>query len=197
MLSIWDSYLFSGENMIKVDLVGINNNLKKIINNSKKYSENYYSYYMNVESSSDYWVGKYATKFYDFQLENKIINKKTIDNIKLFIDLMNLTFDKYSKVAKKNIKIELNKKDKIERKYGTINSYINDAIGELESVININVNAAISKASNASSSLEKSKERTLKIFDKVSDYEELLKQHIDNMDIHSIVPLDISPYMVR
>ena len=183
--------------MIKVDLGKINTNIKNLTKYKGSFSTNYNEYYRKTEYSSDYWVGKYATKFYDFQLGNKSTNQKMINNVDNFLEVVNYTYDKYSKIISKNIKIELDQERSIEEQYKKIISSVRDAIEYLNSLENIDAGSVISQLGWCNDELDKSKEKTLKMFKDVSESEEQIRIKANAIEVKKIVPLEIDSYMVN
>lgn len=183
--------------MINVDISKIYSNIKKMSKYKASFEKNYGNYYQKTENSSDYWVGKYATRFYDFQLSNRIINRKLINNVALFLELVSLTYDRYSKIISKSIKIEPDYETPIEKQYELISSSVSNAIDYLDDLENINADGEISDLGWCNEELDKSKEKTIKMFKDVFENEKKIKSKAASLDIKRIIPLEIDDYMVK
>ncbi len=183
--------------MIVVDITGINSNIKSLTKNITDFTVNYNDYYTKTENTSNSWVGMIATKFFDAQLENKTLNKKIIDNVQKYENLMSYIVNCYSEVSSKKIKIELSKKETIENKYRDIDSSLRFAYDELGNVNNISVSSAQGKISTARNKLEGAKGRTVTLFEKVNGYESRISTKVSSMQIGKVEELNINPYMVN
>ncbi len=182
--------------MIWVNIVKINSHIEAFERYKTSFSNSYNDYYIKNEYSSDYWVGKYATKYYDNQLSYKVTNQKIINNMEQFLNLMSFIYDRYSKVATKNFKIELEKRNVLEKKFKTIISILNNANSKLGNVVNINTNSASSTINSLKTSLNQSEDRTMKLFEKVTNYETQIRNKVMSMDIKKVEQLEIDSYMV-
>ena len=110
---------------------------------------------------------------------------------------MNFVVENYSLVASKNIKIELTKQSIIEEKYRKIDSELKLAYEVLENISKYRINTIQIKLETICNRLKNSSDKTIHLFEKVSDYESKINDRINELVISKVNELEIDSYMIN